>query len=303
MLQYCYEVCKMYKQLSSTTLLITIITMLLLTSCSTPALAPTPTPTVTIEPTPVVTATPVPTATPRTEPYSVEQAKEIIEDIVGINVTFVEDLQGTESYEFTAGNANYYFNKLYGYIQHYINPPIDNGVSGTDIDERQAHNIAVKKAYEFCPKFFDLNFTIETESIPESNTFMIYMYQISPISRRTGNFARARVSKGKIEMLNIYNSEDPTICDRDYKISEEEATELAYKYCKENIKYLKPRNPSIDVYINTRDDHKVKATLTVHDGKQQWSLEFTTKNNMHRTGFVVTIDANTGEIIEFDELL
>lgn len=291
----------MCKQLSFLTIL--VVSLLLLTSCSAPVVAPTPSPKVTPVPTPVVTATPMPTATPRTEPYSVEQAKEIIEDIVGINVTFVEELQGTESYEFTAGNAHYYFNKLYGYIQHYINPPIDNGVSGTDIDERQAHNIAVKKAYEFCPKFFDLDFNIETESIPESNTFMIYMYQISPTSRRTGNFARARVSKGKIEMINIYNSEDPTICDKDYKISEEQATELAYKYCKENIKFLKQKITSIDVYINNRDDHKVKATLTVRDGKQQWSLVFTTKNNMHRTGFVVTIDANTGEIIEIDELL
>lgn len=229
-----------------------------------------------------------------------------LEKITTTDVTYEGEEEGLDGYLFKNEDASYAVAKSDGHLLLYINESTQEK-KGLRIDTKKAKEIARQEISKYRPSFFD--YEVEFEIDRGSNKdFYIYLYQISPLGRRTGNLINIDMKRdGWVRSIRIIDQEDPTICDQDYAITKDEAINLAYEACKSEMEELKKAAPNLEVYLDETKHHKVTALLTVRDGIQLWDIGI---NNVQNNRFeekdppekrpmnmTIQIDANTGEVI------
>jgi Zn-dependent metalloprotease len=166
------------------------------------------------------------------------------------------------------------------------------------IDKHQALQVVIQKAYEQNPIFFDYDVDYTVEYSTEI-TFKVYLVQISPRGRKTGNSVFALVKmNGAIQSFSIWDHEDPTAIDKDYTISKDKALEIAYKANIEKLKKKIQSNPDIKVNFDERHKHKVEIDFAIHNDTPKWRISIKSPSNApFIISYCVTIDANTGEVL------
>lgn len=267
----------------------TLLFCLIFTSCSTPVVAPTPLPTATISPTPVVTPQ---------SPFTQVQAEQMLETLIGRDVTYNDDIYRPSIYQFDYENTIFRVNKFNGDIATYAKLIVDNKPTNELIDKHQALQIAIQKSYEINPSFFDYDIDYRVEHYNDDTTSRVYLTQISRLGRKTGNSALVWVKiNGAIRTISIWDSEDPTMVDKDSVISKEEALEIAYEVSIDKLKKKVAGNPDIEIEFDDRSNHDVEIDFAVRKSIPYWYISIKFPSNVLFTlGYITTIDGNTGKV-------
>ncbi len=295
------------KKHSFTIILSTFV--LLLTSCaSQPSDAllktvnsPAPSP---IAATPVPSPIADPTATPFI-PLTLEEVEAKLEKQLNENVEFIgeTELGNTKLFRFRNETGDYLTDTETGDIRLFTSNIANNNPEEL-LDEEGAKQVAIDELMKHCPEFFDYDYYLNMHK-PHETVYGFYFYQLSDKGRHTGNLVNANiVYDGTTRAFSIFNNEDPSAVDADYKISEEAAIELAYEAAEKEFSYLSEEDKNN--YFLDRTDHNIEIYMNCHNGIQQWMIEVLNFDN-HNTEsmenlqiiieFSATVDANTGEIL------
>lgn len=260
------------------------ILILLLTSCSTPVVAPTPT---SIE-------------SPNPNVCSVDEAKTKLEAITMSCVSYQGMSKESDCYEFSDSTYYYTLKMTSGDLIKRIKKQecIDTSTQKLSLDEIK--KLATKEVKKLYPSLFNIDVQLLVES--HNNEYNIDLFQTLPSSIITGNNAKTKVKQnGDVYSIYIQKSEDVS---KQYSINEEQAIEIAYQACAEKIQDLKSKKEDLIVNFDARDEHDVKVLLHMNNSTLKWSITISFSSNLnYHLGYIVTINANTGEIISIDGFL
>lgn len=240
-------------------------------------------------------------------PLSINEIKTKLEmDIGEVVVLKEEDIINTDLvYVFTSNSGIYTVDSQTGNIQMYYNThPNQNPEKLLSAESLQQAGIEELKKH--CPEFFEYDYYLEVCVHHEGNC-CFDLYQLSEKGYRTGNHLNVDVScDGTIESYSVIYKNDPSKINEDIKLSKDEAIYIAYNTAKE--KYTKDN----EIYLDERSEHVIKAYVGYSNDRYIWFIKVTNirtnrtigdSESYMATSFFISINANTGEVINFSKSL